>query len=564
MSEGPIKSDWRRLKLFCLLVFAAGLCACWIIPVRLACTGPSSYYTFGYVCDEYSYAQRIQPLLPGATRNNPVNGIGDHDAVSPYFLEDGVRTAITVLGIDPVAFIWIWRILMPCILAWTLWLLARACVPIRKDGSSAMLSLALSTLAFPMLHVLYDLITPTLPLQGYINRFPTNIEYPLSIFTALVYVRFYIQRNIKSALLLALLGSAMLYLRPYAAIPWGITLAVGLLWPAIRRQVQWRKVWIAGGSVAVLIVPLILVSLHNGRSLAYTETLQRYLSPQYYSVHPHWILYLSLAIALTAGSRLLQRRFRTIAITYALPLFILPFACGHTQFSRELAYDRFAVFYLPALLCIAMLAAGRYAFMPRFRTGFRQTTEKICGLGLVAALALTIENSLYKFESYPFGPFLAIKQELPCVTAYQWLSEHTPPDALILADDGFDWRVPSNERQVAIVWQEVFLGHEDLFSIVSRRKRLYSSRLYGNILSNDDELKLRAIYLGTFGVKVNKDRFMAAFREFTPDYILWRKEAGVGRGYGADLRPICEVVHSDENCEIWKLDRTKLNSIAPP
>jgi hypothetical protein len=83
MSE--VQARWRRLKWSCAIVFAAGLCACWIFPVRLACSGPFSYYTFSYSYDEYTYAQRDQPLLPGTTCTNPVNGIGDRDAISPIF-----------------------------------------------------------------------------------------------------------------------------------------------------------------------------------------------------------------------------------------------------------------------------------------------------------------------------------------------------------------------------------------------------------------------------------------------------------------------------------------------
>jgi hypothetical protein len=439
----------------------------------------------------------------------------------------------------------------------SLWFLAKACVPSRKDGSSAILALALAAAAFPMLYVVYDLLSVASPFQFFINRFPTNIEYPLSILTAFAYVRFLILRNFKFTLLLVLLGICMIYLRPYAAMPWGITLAAGFLWPAIQGQIRWRKAWLAAGTVAVALIPLILVSRYNRQSIAYNETLARYLKPEYYAIHPRAILYISIGCVLVAGSFLLRRRFRLIGATFALPLFVLPFVCGHTEFCTELSLDRFAVFYLPALLCVAMLAGIRFATQPRFRLQLRTGIERICGGGLLMILALTARNSLYNFES--FGPYLTIRQELPCVTGYHWLRDHTEPDALILADDGFDWSILINEKQVAIVWEKAYPGHEDLFSLACRRKRLYSSRLYGNILTNADEIKLRAIYLGTFGVPIAKDIYGAAIKQYTPDYVFWRKDAKVGRGYGAILRAACEPVYSDESCEIWKLDRSKLD-----
>ena len=71
------------LKWLIAVASVATLAACWVIPWRL-CLGPhGSFYTFGYVGDEYVYAQRIQSLITGASPLNPINGICDPIIISP-------------------------------------------------------------------------------------------------------------------------------------------------------------------------------------------------------------------------------------------------------------------------------------------------------------------------------------------------------------------------------------------------------------------------------------------------------------------------------------------------
>jgi hypothetical protein len=111
-----------------LLALLTTLCAAWLPGLKLAFGPNASYYAFGYVGDEYVYAQRIQPLIAGTTATNPVNGICDSGVISPYYLEDLLRVVLTYSGIDVIALFWIWRGVFPVLLACGMVLLAGSCL----------------------------------------------------------------------------------------------------------------------------------------------------------------------------------------------------------------------------------------------------------------------------------------------------------------------------------------------------------------------------------------------------------------------------------------------------
>jgi hypothetical protein len=70
---------WLGLLLF--------LTATWVLPYRLLNDTGNSFYTFGFVGDEYFYAERIQPLVGGATAVNTVSGLAIR-TISPFYLEN--------------------------------------------------------------------------------------------------------------------------------------------------------------------------------------------------------------------------------------------------------------------------------------------------------------------------------------------------------------------------------------------------------------------------------------------------------------------------------------------
>src|SRR5262249_21227026 len=127
--NAAVRTRWRTIRILCVVALASAIASCWIVPWRLAFGPGGSYYTFGYLNDEYNYAQRIQPLLDGATATNPINGVCDSRIHSQFFLEDACRLFITLTGVNVVSFMWAWRLLSPLIIITFAFLLARECMP---------------------------------------------------------------------------------------------------------------------------------------------------------------------------------------------------------------------------------------------------------------------------------------------------------------------------------------------------------------------------------------------------------------------------------------------------
>lgn len=558
MAAGRGGPDRRRaLRLAAGVVWLAGLGACWIIPCRLALGPESSFYTFGYIGDEYMYAQRIQPLLPGTTVNNPFNGIADPQVISPFILENLCRAVLTCTGLDICVFAWAWRVAMPCVLAGMLALLARACLPrtrgrqecrpysLRRQRRAALLYGVAAAAALPALCLGYDVLTPFPPLQGFIARFPTNIEYPLSVAICVLYVRFFQRRNRESGAALALAGAALVYLRPFAALPWGIAIAAGVLWLMARRQLRLRTGAVAAGVFLGALAPWCVIYVWNSRLPAYRETMARVLGSDSYAVHPQWLLYCLVGLALAAGGRWLHRRFRPWAWTMGLPLLVLPFVCGRLDIAREMKYDRLGVFYLVGLLALAMLALGRRSSVWRRRTGSLRAAWRLAWAGLAVALVLAVENTLADFHLYPLGPYPFVVADHRYLPAYEWVRKNTAPEALVAVDDGLEVeRGPLPGCWLAIA---------DLFALSAKRRVLYTNRMYGCPMPEGDLMALRAIHIGTFHGQVDEAEYRRALGRFRPDYVFWRKDTPIPRGYGTALRNESQVVYSDDVCEVWQL-----------
>lgn len=560
-----VNSRIRSLVIMIAVAFALSLAACAIIPLRLM---RESRYTFGFVGDEYLYAQRVQPLIDGTTAINSLNNAGDPSVISPFYLEDFTRAVVRISRLDVVTFIWSWRWLFPIALAASFFALSSVCLDRRRRTWSAPLRWAVAGAAFPLLYCMYSLTMEFPPLHGFINRFPTNIEYPLSILLAAQYVSFLKNPTDRAGVFLALISATTAYLRMYLAFPWSIAIIGGFGYLILARQVSARVVIVTVGLVALLMCPWLYISRMNAGSQEFSELILRYFGkPGNYTVHSRWPLYLGISVLLLAGARAVQARHRVLAFGVAGTMLLLPFICGLLPFASEvLMYDRWSSFYLTVILAVAMLALESRSLDWRGRRGetLARRAVAVCVIfGALGAGILGAMNLTYDFAQYPQGPYRFIKQDLQYVPAYQWVGDNTPPGALFLVDDGFDWSINPKYNSAGLPVVSGFapdgtfmLAVDDLFQIVAKRPRVYTHRLMGFVLKTADVMQLAYLHRGTFGLPVPSDKYIRALQRFRPGYILWKKAASapVPRGFGSTLRARSEIVYTDSTCEIWKIN----------
>ncbi|MCY3020223.1 MAG: hypothetical protein NTW87_14490 [Planctomycetota bacterium] len=551
---------WLIRTLICL-AFAGTLAAACIPGLRLAFGRHGSFYTFGFVGDEYFYAQRIQPLLAGTTAGNPVNGICDPTVVSEHYLEDACRGLLTVTGLDVIVVAWAWRVVFPLLLAGAMALLAGACLKRRRPWS-AQLCWAAGAAAFALIYVGYDPVTSFPPLQGWLHRFPTNIEYVLSALTALAYVRFADAPDARRGAIVALAGALLLYLRPYVALPWGIALGSGMIYCLAARRMSWRVAFTTVGILLAAMTPWLLIHWCNSRSVVYRDLMERYYWARGYHVHILWPTYVGIAAVFVLASFLAQRRVRVFFWSCALAMAAVPFISGLFTFSQELLfYERFSPFFLVTLGAAGMLSLRAAAEGWRGKAGWHTTSRWAGALALGALVAggvVAWRNATFDLLRYKLSQYPSVVRDLPHVPAYKWICENTPPDALFIVDDGFDWsrntRFMEDGHPYLVLWAPDgtdVLTVDDLFQLVARRRRIFTERLYVNTLSTDDLILLGYLQRGTFGLPVKEPLYYRALKKFRPTHVFWRRTAPIPRGYGARLRH--RVVYTDDVCEVWEL-----------
>jgi len=549
-----------------LLALLAALCACWVIPYRLRFQGQGCEYTFGYVGDEYNYAQQMQPFLPGATAANPVNGFGDKRIVSPFLVVDICRLLLTVTGMEITTFVWTWRLAAPVALAAVLFWQARAAVPARRKFWALPLALALTAAALPALYCVYDLVTVFPPLQGFLNRVPTNIEYLLAVALACALLLFLQRPAIRSGVLLALLSAALVYLRPLAVLPWSLTVMGCVLFPVLRRETPLRVLAVVGGLFLAVLLPWFLIVLHNDSVPIYRQMMLRWFPPAPYVVHPRWPLFICLAALLGVAAGFLGSWRRWVAVVSAAVMLALPFLPGLMSQSVQLTlFDRFGCYYLVVLVCVAMLGIGQYAQRWCGRRALASVTRTLACLIVLSfgcAAALFARNLTYDFGAHG-GPYPYAVQELQYAQAYRWVAENTPANSLFLLDDGRDWSQAPLDDATLQEWQRDMMIEEDLFPIIARRRRVYTNWLFTWGVSNQELQDLALLQRGTFGFrgtaiwKFEAGTYKTVLKKYLPQYIFWRKTAPIPRGFASNLQPLSEVVYSDPVCQIWKLDYRK-------
>ena len=526
----------------------AALAACWVIFYRLA---SGSFYAFALIGDEGSYAVHLQPLLAGCTKTNQFNGLCDPRYISQWFLEDFIRTAISLSGLDTISFVWLWRFVYPCLLLGAVVLLARACLPRARAGWSWELRGAAAALAFTLLYLLYDLLVSYPPLQGWLHRFPTNIEFILSVLLAERFISFLAAPMPVNGITLALASAALVYLRPYTAIPWSLTIVIGLLWLIATRQVAFKVAFITLGALLLALAPWTAVLLWDRALPVYAQVLARNSHHRLYEINPRWQLYLGLGAAFATLAIWLPRPQRVLLWASGLSMFMLPFISSLFIFAVQLHdYERFAAFFLVILVSAGLLALGRYSLAWRGSKDLAASGVLLASAFLAAGI-LGWRNANYDLQNYPEGPYQSMHEELKYLPAYDWIREHTAPSALFLFDDGCDWstgRLPEDAHTLSNL-----LVQGDLFQLVARRRRVLAERIISAAFSDDDLEALRILQCGTFGFPVGNN-YLPALKRFPPNYIFIRKETPLTRGMLPKFKTSSEKVYADPVCEVWKIN----------
>ncbi|HYG74916.1 MAG TPA: hypothetical protein VEK08_07930 [Planctomycetota bacterium] len=565
---------WRMAGIAaCVLAVAA----CWIIPARLALHPDGAWYAFAYSADETAYMWRVDLLPAGASANNVFNSVSDPNVISPYFLDRLIRAFLVATGMDVIAFFWAWRLLFPAALIMLYYWLARVCRGNRvsqRPLNRLLASFAL-LLTYALYYMLVDLQTvffqsiDYVPIFMLLNRVPTNIEFLLGVAFIACFVAWARTPTVARGVALCATLVFALYLRPYIAIPAAAAVILAVGWRAVRRELTLAQTLLPAGFLTLAIMPWWLIERHNQTSEAYRDQMVRMFHIPYpYAVHERWWLYGLIAGIVLLASRFVSDRARLAMVCSAISLAVFPFYAGLLKVARELlANDRFSCFYLPLLFASGfLLLRHRRQRQP----GREAVSAKVAAVFAASFLAVTALSFRFEFKE-PFLPAF-IKRDRNYFTAYEWVRDNTPADALFLVDDGFDWsQVPDNENAMRMALTQHFFFHFDMFSHIARRPRVYTELLYVYYLKEQELDELSLLHWGTFGLK--RPGYDVVLKRFQPDFIFWRRtppifEADrtlpIPRGYfGILLQRFSTTVYQDDYCEIWQMDYTRTRSSQP-
>jgi len=563
LSSRATRRRAQRLLLLSAVAFllTAFAVACWVLPCRAALAPNGGLYGFSVIPDEFAYAWRMQPLITGATTANVVNRFHDPAVISPFFLEDFVRGMLTVTGLPVAWMFWIWRFAFPLALAAAVWVAAGACLAVRRRPWSQPLRCAASLGGVGALYVLSHLTSGTGDIALYLDRIPTNLEYPLAFLLAWAWLRLAAAPSVRRGMVLACLGALLVYLRPYAVIPWGTAIALHLLYRIVRQTLP-HKTWLdAAGTLVVLLAPWLAIAYHNSQSPVYAQMYARYYSQWPYQVHPRWAVHLGAAALLAAMAWRVARDRRAMLTCMAATAAALPFISGLFREAQELLlFERYGSFYVVALVAGAMLVLDEEANRRhgKLAAGFARRAAGACFiLSLGSSGALSVWHSQYDFEHNPWTQLRSLSEDRQYIPSYQWIARHTPADAFFLVDDGIDWSVVPPSSQVMISHYapdgaELY-QRGDYFQLLARRQRVFNEWLWAFALSDGQYIELAALQRGTFGYPIPVEDYKAFLKRYRPGYVFWRRKAPVPRGYGKQLSALAEVVYSDAVCEVWRL-----------
>ena len=540
---------------FSALAFIAVAMTAWIIPLRMYFGNNGSYFTFVHMYDELIYAGRIQPLVAGATCANPVNGIGDPRYISQFFLEDSVRAVLTLLHLDVITAFWLWRALFPIAVMASLYLLAGECVPQCARVSGAALRVAAAALGAALLSL--EPLVVYSPPQGWSERVPTNIEYPLSILMAWFYLRALRKPSPLRAALLSLCLVATVYWRFYLAIPWAIALAGGAMALFIQRRFGIRTFLATIGILVAAMSPWLAIVVSNSRLPVNTELMYRYFTFAESSVrvHPYWEFYVRMAGAIAIAGMLLRGNSRIICITTGAGLCITPFIYRFFPMRSELlGFNRLSSFYLTAALTALLLCIGAAAGARRWRqTGTRGAWVVLLACSLAVSGVMSLRNSRYAFAEEEGSEYTAAQQEIPFIPALNWIRNNTPEDALFFTDDGCDMSRMGFSDELGIFISSG-VGRFGLFPIVARRRCVFNGKLFVSNISTRELAELAQLHWTTLGYPGDQKVWAQLLKRYHPDYIIWRKSNPQLQAAASRLGSLCTPVYSDAAAEVWKMD----------
>jgi len=554
--KNPKSKIPRRLGWLAAAAGAALLLAMWIIPCRMLWGQYGSFYTFAYVYDEVAYADLIQPLLPGTSPANPFNGFGDTRVLSQHFMEDLLRFCAAALRLDAIEFFWLWRFLFPLCLFSACYFLSREALRSAKRLGRTYLALAAACAGAALMACEPLLFRGSFPPAGWIERTPTNLEFPVAIVLAGLYLRALRRPTMLNWAVLSCVFAFLVYVRIFGAILWGLAICCGAVVLLFRRELARSVALVAGGSLLLCLAPWLAIYWHNSRLEAQAQLAKRLFPGTGLAVHWRWWLYLTLAALCAFAARFLNRRDRIFAASGACALLAAPFLSGVLPFGWQLlALDRFSSCYWPLTMAMVFLVLERESGKWTGTRGWRSLCRWHSGLAagaLLLALLVACRGATLDLLQTPWPTYRCLVREGSCLRAYKWIAENTAPEALFLVDDGQYWadRQLGSSPDPLPTW---FIGENDLFSLVAQRQRVFTWRLIVHRVSDEEYMTLELLHCATFGYPVSEAAYSGLLKRYHPQYIFWRKTNRALRSPPPLLLRMREIVYDDAYCEIWAL-----------
>jgi len=540
------------------IALAIFLAAHWIMPVRLL-SQPQGYFAPGYLADEHSYLQRMQPLIPGCTRSCPINGMSDPRITSLIFQDDILRAIISASGIHVITFFWIWRFAFIFVILAAMGLLAKVCFE-RTRAWARPSGLLLALLGTALLFGLYNIVLPGHPPQLFLNRVPTNMEFLTSTLLLCACIIFFRTPSNRAALMLAAAVALNLYLRPYVLPAWGVPVAALCAYVCYRDRLAFKAVAVFGIACALAMLPWLLVSALNADVPANKEWAARYFKKPEYALHPRWAFQLGAGVLLCAASAVfLNGARRTLAFILASGFFALPFMTGYPGLANQLnvGEDRFGCYFLPVIVAVVFMslssAAERWRGKKTPEAAFRMSLAAL-GVCLLITLQYAWIHWHYDVKSYPLGNYEGIAEDAELLPAYNWVREHAPKDALFIVDDAFNWDAIRREPLLYDRFRLAKYTSCEYFCVIAERRCTFSELMWFFPFTDAEVDEFYLLQRGTFGMECLLPTYGMVLKKIKPTHILWRKKSGVGRGMGEKLRTFATTIYSDPVCEIWKLD----------
>lgn len=550
--DGDRSRLWMFISGLCLCLFLA---AAWSLPVKILSQGENAYLTFAYIYDEPFYAARMQPLIPGATRANPENGLGDPAYISQFYLEDMFRALLTITGIPVITLYWISRFLVPVLILIPMFMIVREAFLFSGAKSSVPFQLILTALSGAVIFFEPFLFSHTPPVFGWLHRFPTNLEFIHSLLLAWLYLRAIREPSAKSIAWLVVAFCMLVYLRLYAAIPWGILFAGSLLIFVIRGRIRIADLRLPALLCVGLMLPWALIAMHNSQLAIQPELMKRYFPTTPWRLHQNSNRYFISAVFILLCTIKATDAQRIIGISCAVTTLSLSFVCTLFPFRSELlSFERFSNFYLTTILVAFVLLIARLSSADVKNVSCKRYKVATACAALALTSGLIVLYSKFEIDGKYWSPYMRLKADLASLPAYRWVREHTPPDALILNDVESIAKLPDTVTQTINL-----VGTDNLFSVIAQRRTVFTGRLFVSSISNRDLLALARLHASVCGSEKLSDAELAEYlRTYQPSYILWRKSNPGLNGAAPLLKRISEPVFSDSERELWKINLDRL------